>query len=66
MFHNLIRERRRELGLSQTQLARLVGVAESTMSDFELGKRKAWPKAKMALASVLGRTVRELFPDESR
>ena len=39
MFKNLIRHRRQALGLSQTGLSHLVGVAELTLSDIELGKR---------------------------
>lgn len=62
MFKNLVRERRQQLGLSQTKLACMLGMAESTLSDLELGKRQAWPKAKRALARALGASEGELFP----
>jgi transcriptional regulator with XRE-family HTH domain len=65
MFKNRIRERRRELGLSQTKLACSIGMAESTLSNLELGKWKPWPKAQRDLAKALGISERELFPDES-
>jgi len=63
MFRNRIRERRKELGLSQTKLACLVGMAESTLSNLELGKWKPWPKARKDLTRVLGVPEQELFPD---
>ena len=64
MHKNLIRERRQGLGLSQTKLARKVEVAESTLSDLELGKRQAWPKVRKALAEALNVREQELFPEE--
>ena len=64
MFQNLIRERRQELGLSQTNLACIIGIAESTLSDLELGKRRPWPKARKALAKALKCTEAKLFPSD--
>jgi len=64
MFENRIRDRRKELGLSQTKLACLIGMAESTLSNLELGKWKPWPKARKDLARTLGISIEELFPDE--
>ena len=64
MFNNRIREKRKALGLSQTQLARLVGVAESAMSNLELGKWKPWPKVKKDLGKVLNTTQKELFRED--
>jgi len=66
VFENCIRERRKELGLSQTKLACFVGMAGSTLSNLELGKWKAWPKARRDLANALGMSERELFPDDSK
>ena len=65
MFKNHIRERRKELGFSQTRLACFVGMAGSTLSNLELGKVKPWPKARRDLANALGISERELFPDNS-
>jgi transcriptional regulator with XRE-family HTH domain len=64
MFKNLIRERRQELGLSQTKLACLIGMAESTLSNLELGKWKPWPKVRKDLSKTLGMPEKELFPDD--
>ncbi len=60
---NRIRERRIELHMSQVQLGRMSGLANGMISDFELGKRQPWPRAKRSLASALGLSQEELFPD---
>ena len=62
MFSNRIRTMREELGLSQTKLACLIGMAGSTLSNLEQGKWKPWPKAQRDLAKALKTTERELFP----
>ena len=62
MFSNNIREIRKKMMLSQTKLACLVGMAESTLSDLELGKRLPWPKARANLAKVLGVPETDIFP----
>ena len=64
MFKNRIKERRKELGFSQTQLACSIGMAGSTLSNLELGKVKPWPKARRDLANALGMTESQLFPDD--
>ena len=64
MFRNKIREKRQALGLSQTRLACLVGMASSTLSNLELGKQKPWPKARHDLAKALGIIEQELFPPD--
>lgn len=64
MGKNKIREKRTALGLSQVQLGFLSRVANSVISDFELGKRAPWPKARRALARVLKVPETELFPPE--
>ena len=64
MGKNKIREKRESLGLSQVQLSFLSKVANSAISDFELGKRAPWPRARKALARSLKTTEAELFPQE--
>ena len=64
MFYNKIKERRQQLGLSQTRLACLIGIAGSTLSNLELGKQQPWPKARHDLAKALRITEQELFPNE--
>jgi len=65
MFINTIRERREQLGLSQSALARLIGLAEPNLSRLELGNSKPWPKVRRDLAKALGATQQELFPNDN-
>jgi len=60
---NHIRERRKALGLTQVRLGILVGLANSLISDFELDKRKPWPRARRSLARALKCGEAELFPN---
>jgi len=60
---NRIREFREEAQLSQVRLGILSQIPSSMISDFELGKRAPWPKARKALAKVLKVSETELFPD---
>lgn len=62
MHTNRIREKREELGVSQTQLACRIGMAGSTLSNLELGKWLAWPKARRDLSNALGVGEEDLFP----
>jgi len=61
MFKNRIREKRQETGLSLTQLACRIGIAESNLSNLELGKWQPWPKVKRDLAEALNTTEDVLF-----
>ena len=63
---NAIRQRRLALGLSQIKLANRTGLSNGYISDFELGKRQPWPKARKALAKALKVPASEIFPDEGR
>jgi transcriptional regulator with XRE-family HTH domain len=65
MTENTVAEHRKRLGLSQSQLARLVGVAEPTMWQVEHGKREPWPAIRKRLATTLGVSERELFPESA-
>ena len=61
---NILREKREEMGISQVRLGTLTGLPNSVISDFELGKRLPWPRARKALAKALGVTKGELFPSQ--
>ena len=65
MYQNQIRKRREAMGLSQSRLAHLIGIAEPNLSALELGKREPWPKVRRALAEALGICEKELFPGDS-
>ena len=64
MFKNRIKEKRQLHGLSQSRLARMVGVAEPSLCQVERGQRAPWPKLRRALARALKTTQAELFPEE--
>ena len=64
MFENRLREHREKAGLSQTQLARRVSIAESNYCKIENGLWPAWPKARRDLARQLKVRIPELFPNE--
>ena len=67
MVHrNVVRRRRQSLGLSMTQLACRIGMAQSTLSNIELGKWPAWPKARRDLAQALDTPESDLFPRPKR
>jgi transcriptional regulator with XRE-family HTH domain len=65
MTTNKIREKRIALGLSQVQLGFLIGVPNSVVSDWELGKRYVWPKGREALLRVFEADESEVFPEEN-
>ncbi len=60
---NKVREKREEIGMSQTELARRAHIPSPNLSAIEHGKVIAWPKAKRSLARVLKITIAELFPN---
>ena len=64
MFKNRIKERRQELGLSQTQVAAKAGMATSTLSRIETGNWRPYPKAIRDIAKVLRAPKEFLFPEE--
>ena len=63
-MNNILREKREEMGISQVRLGTLTGLPNSVISEFELGKRLPWPRARKALAKALGVTKGELFPSQ--
>ena len=63
---NRLREMRKSLGLSQYQLARLSGLAQSTISHIERGAFIPTIDSAYKIAAVLGVRVEELFVPEPR
>ncbi|MBN1189574.1 MAG: helix-turn-helix transcriptional regulator [Dehalococcoidales bacterium] len=49
--------------MSQSYLARMVGVAEPNLSQIERGQRAPWPKLKREIAQVLKISQEEIFPE---
>ena len=62
--HNEIRRYRLQLGITQRELARRVGVRLSTLSSWERGL--TWPTKQLLLdlAIVLSTSVEGLFPEQ--
>ena len=61
ILHNRLKEARAEAGLSQAELAELVGVSRNTISSIETGQYN--PNAKLALiiCIALEKRFEELF-----
>jgi transcriptional regulator with XRE-family HTH domain len=55
---------RRERALSQQDLLRITGVAQTTLSELERGKRQARASTLRKLAEALGVEPKELLKEE--
>lgn len=62
-FNDRVREKRKELGLSQSQLAKIVGIPQSTIGQIENGRNKTTAKI-LELAEALQTTVAYLMHGE--
>lgn len=60
-MENIIREKRKELGLSQEELAKRCGVARQTVNAIENNKYDPTLSLAFSLAKELQLTVDELF-----
>lgn len=63
-----LRRVRIEMGLSQASLSMLLATSGYRIDSrficgFESGQRKTWPAARAAIASTLGMSESELFPE---
>ena len=61
VLKNRLREARGEKGLSQAQLAELVGVSRNTISSIETGQFNPTAKLALVLCITLDRKFEELF-----
>ena len=61
ILRNRLRAARAEKGLSQTQLAELVGVSRQTISSIETGQFNPTAKLALILCVALDREFEELF-----
>ena len=61
ILRNRLRAARAEKGLSQTQLAELVGVSRQTISSIETGQFNPTAKPALILCAALDREFEELF-----
>jgi len=58
---NHLKEIRAELGLSQTELANLIGVSRQTISSIETGQFCPTAKLALILCTALDKKFEELF-----
>ena len=63
MIKNTLKRYRAEMGLSQLELAQKLGVAQSTLAQWETGVRTPRASVILLIASVVGCTVDELLRD---
>ena len=61
ILKNSLREARSEKGLSQAQLAELVGVSRNTISSIETGQFNPTAKLALVLCIALDKRFEELF-----
>ena len=61
VFRNRLREARTDKGLSQAQLAALVGVSRNTISSIETGQFNPTAKLALLLCIALDKVFEELF-----
>ena len=61
ILKNNLRAARQEKGLSQAQLAQLVGVSRNTISSIEVGQFSPTAKLALVLCIALDKKFEELF-----
>ncbi len=61
VFKNRIKEERQAAGLSQAELAELVGVSRNTISSIETGQFNPTARLALILSIALNKKFEELF-----
>lgn len=61
ILKNRLKETRKKLGLSQSELAKIVGVSRNTISSIEVGQFNPSAKLALILCIALDKTFEELF-----
>lgn len=61
VFKNRVKEARGEYGMSQAELARLVGVSRNTISSIETGQFCPSSRLALAICIVLEKKFEDLF-----
>ena len=61
ILHNNLAEVRKEKGLSQSELAKIVGVSRNTISSIETGQFNPTAKLALILCIALDKKFEELF-----
>ncbi len=61
ILHNHLAEARKEKGLSQAELAKMVGVSRNTISSIETGQFNPTAKLALVICIALEKKFEELF-----
>ena len=61
VLHNRLKEIRTEKGISQAQLAEMVGVSRNTISSIETGQFNPTAKLALVLCVALDKKFEEIF-----
>ena len=61
ILKNKLKETRKTLGLSQSELAKMVGVSRNTISSIEVGQFNPSAKLALILCIALDKKFEELF-----
>jgi putative transcriptional regulator len=61
ILQNRLKEARAEIGLSQSQLAEIVGVSRNTISSIETGQFNPTTKLALIICIALDKKVEDLF-----
>jgi len=59
-----LKEKRKDMKMSQTEVANAIGITQSAYSNYEIGKRSPKPMMLKNIAEVLNCTVDELLSEE--
>lgn len=66
MVQERLKARRRELGLSQEEMAKAVGLSMKAYCTYELGQRSPKVDTALKIAKKLHRSVEFLFGEETK
>jgi DNA-binding XRE family transcriptional regulator len=61
MRYNCVKEKRKEIGMTQVELSWMTKIAAPNISAIENGRLDAWPKARRSISRALRVPVSKLF-----